>query len=162
MLWRLYGTPDLSSALPADVDVLTLLSRTVERMDAEVLRHTLSLGAGGLVLERCWQMEFYRVCASLLLKGAAVSPDVGQVGYSSRLRPWGSCPEERLDSLIAMLMLLCSAMQALGGNGYMDFFISDPYCMGLELTREGSSINEHLGRFLNPCWRTAASRNMLW
>lgn len=47
-------------------------------------------------------------------------------------------------------MLLCSAMQALGGNGYMDFFISDPYCVGLELTREGSSITEHLGRFLNP------------
>ena len=32
----------------------------------------------------------------------------------------------------------------------MDFFISDPYCVGLELTREGSNITEHLGRFLDP------------
>lgn len=84
LLWRLYGTPDSSSKLPADVDVLGLLSRIVERMDPDVLRHTLSLGAGGLILERCWQMEFYRVCSSLLRAGAAVSPDVGQVGYSGQ------------------------------------------------------------------------------
>ena len=40
-------------------------------------------------------------------------------------------------------------MQALGGRGYLDFYISDPYFVGLEITRESSALNEHLGRFMN-------------
>ena len=41
-------------------------------------------------------------------------------------------------------------MQSLGGHGYVDFYISLPLGILLEVTREGLEVPEHLGRFLDP------------
>ena len=51
----------------------------VELLDPDVISETLSLGANGSVLERCWQMEIYRACSSVLPHETIMSPDVGQV-----------------------------------------------------------------------------------
>jgi len=56
--------------------------------------------------------------------------------------------DEMQDLMLIRASSICQ--QALGGFGYLDFYISAPYCIGLEITREGSALSEHLGRFLNP------------
>ena len=56
-----------------------LITRAVERMDPAILRKTESLGSGDRRLERCWQMELYRVILDCLPRGRVVSPDVGRV-----------------------------------------------------------------------------------
>ena len=56
-----------------------LITRAVERMDPEILHKTESLGSSDRRLERCWQMELYRVILDCLPHGRVVSPDVGRV-----------------------------------------------------------------------------------
>lgn len=58
-----------------------LIIRAVERMDPAILRKTESLGSDDKRLERCWQMELYRVVLDLLPHGQVVSPDVGRVRH---------------------------------------------------------------------------------
>ncbi|EIE18315.1 hypothetical protein COCSUDRAFT_68290 [Coccomyxa subellipsoidea C-169] len=54
------------------------ITRAVERMDPVILRKTESLGSDDKRLERCWQMELYRVILDVLPPGRVVSPDVGR------------------------------------------------------------------------------------
>ena len=51
----------------------------MEQMDPEILHKTESLGSGDRRLERCWQMELYRVILDCLPHDRVVSPDVGRV-----------------------------------------------------------------------------------
>ena len=60
---------------------MELITRAVERMDPAILRKTESLGSDDKRLERCWQMELYRVILDLLPRGRVVSPDVGRVRH---------------------------------------------------------------------------------
>ena len=63
----------------AEWTVDELITRIVERMDPEILREIESLGSSDRRLERCWQMELYRVILDCLPHGRVVSPDVGRV-----------------------------------------------------------------------------------
>jgi hypothetical protein len=40
--------------------------------------------------------------------------------------------------------------QALGGQGFVDFYLSEPLRAALEITRDGRGITDHLQRFLQP------------
>lgn len=59
--------------------VLELIKGAVERMDPGILQKTESLDSKGWRLERCWQMELYRVTLGLLPRGRVVSSDVARV-----------------------------------------------------------------------------------
>ncbi|KAK9818173.1 hypothetical protein WJX72_008225 [[Myrmecia] bisecta] len=62
----------------AEWSMSELIIRAVERMDPAILQKTESLGSDNKRLERCWQMELYRVFLDLLPRGRVVSPDVGR------------------------------------------------------------------------------------
>ena len=66
-------------ATSAEWTIDELITRAVERMDPAILQKTESLGSGDRRLERCWQMELYRVILDCLPRGRVVSPDVGRV-----------------------------------------------------------------------------------
>jgi len=53
--------------------------RTIERMRPSVLYNSFGRGADDRLLERTWQMEWYRTARSVLPKGTTISPDVGHV-----------------------------------------------------------------------------------
>lgn len=76
----------------AEWNILELITRSVERMDPDILQRTESLASNEKRLERCWQMELYRVLLDILPRGRVVSPDVGRV-----------C------ALILVLILICLA-----------------------------------------------------
>ena len=59
--------------------ILELIICAVERMDPGILQRTENLASNDKRLERCWQMELYRVLLELLPRGRVVSPDVGRV-----------------------------------------------------------------------------------
>ena len=61
--------------------MVELITRAVERMDPDILQKTESLGSHDKRLERCWQMELYRVILDILPRGRVVSPDVGRVRH---------------------------------------------------------------------------------
>ena len=61
--------------------MVELITRAVQRMDPAILRKTESLGSNDKRLERCWQMELYRVILEVLPRGRVVSPDVGRVRH---------------------------------------------------------------------------------
>src|SRR5690606_19644861 len=69
------------------------------------------VGNDGKVLERLWQMEFYRIATSILPSAAFVSPDVGHIFgttgmvdfYVNDMMKWvveitreGDCPKEHV------------------------------------------------------------------
>src|SRR5262249_38281710 len=66
-----------------------------QAIDAHVLRETLGTGQYGRILERTWQMEFYRVASQILPRGYFISPDVGAVfGSNGYLDFWVERPGE--------------------------------------------------------------------
>lgn len=68
-----------TSAASKEWTVLDLIMRAVKRMDPVILQKIDSSDSKGRPLERCWQMELYRVVLELLPRGRVVSPDVGTV-----------------------------------------------------------------------------------
>ena len=78
---QIYGVKEASPFKLPVGSILDLLIRIVECLDPRVLECTLAFASGGQQLhqERCWQMEVYRVCQSLLPLRTTISPDVGPV-----------------------------------------------------------------------------------
>mmetsp|Transcript_34380 Transcript_34380/g.76356 ORF Transcript_34380/g.76356 Transcript_34380/m.76356 type:complete len:586 (-) Transcript_34380:879-2636(-) len=62
-----------------------LITRVLERMSSKALHDGVGVGTDGRLLERSWQMEFYRAVCSLLPEDDGCSPDVckyfGSSGY---------------------------------------------------------------------------------
>lgn len=55
----------------------------LQRLDPENLRNSLGRGSNRILLERSWQMEFYRAATSCLGRQSHISPDVGHIFGSS-------------------------------------------------------------------------------
>jgi len=70
---------------------------TLQRIKPSVLQNTLGKDAKNRLLERTWQMEFYRAASSCLGHLSTVSPDVGKVFgsegfldfYVNDIKQWG-------------------------------------------------------------------------
>jgi len=73
---RLYASPRPTLG-PRDLE--EFLENCIQRMNPKLLQGSFSKGAGGILLERAWQMEFYRVATSILPGDNVISPDVGKV-----------------------------------------------------------------------------------
>ncbi|GBB99301.1 hypothetical protein RclHR1_03480005 [Rhizophagus clarus] len=58
-------------------DFKSFLYGTFTKMNAEAIRNSYSVGKDGRLLERAWQMEFYRAATQILPADAFISPDVG-------------------------------------------------------------------------------------
>lgn len=73
---RIHGAPreKITSS-----DFPTFLVGCIQRLRPDTLKSSLSIGADKALLERQWQMEFYRVATTLLPEKAHISPDVGRV-----------------------------------------------------------------------------------
>ncbi|CAG8595372.1 1188_t:CDS:1 [Paraglomus occultum] len=55
------------------------LVRTIERMRPSVLRDSFGRGVDDCLLERTWQMEWYRTARTAAPEESTISPDVGYV-----------------------------------------------------------------------------------
>jgi len=67
-----------------DYDTLEeFLLECLSQIPRDVLANSLGVGTDNRLLERTWQMEFYRIAWSLLPKGTYLSADVGSVFGSS-------------------------------------------------------------------------------
>ena len=60
-----------------DKNIDNFLVSVLENMNTSILRNTLSRGIDDKILERQWQMEFYRCVLFVLPPSFSVSPDVG-------------------------------------------------------------------------------------
>jgi hypothetical protein len=58
-------------------DFKSFLIGTFTNMNAEAIQNSYCVGTDGRLLERAWQMEFYRAATQVLPLDAFVSPDVG-------------------------------------------------------------------------------------
>ena len=75
----------------------SFLLECLSQIPRDVLAKSLGVGTNNLLLERTWQMEFYRIAWSLLPKGTYLSADVGsvfgstesQVFYVNTTKKWG-------------------------------------------------------------------------
>jgi len=65
--------PDLAHSLGFEEFIV----EAIRLMNPEQLKKSISLGKDNKLLERQWQMEFYRVSTSLLSANHFISPDVG-------------------------------------------------------------------------------------
>lgn len=74
---KIYGSSKRVSTIFNDMD--TFLEATLSELKKSALQNTFSTGANSKILERQWQMEFYRSSSSFLPLGYSVSPDVGYV-----------------------------------------------------------------------------------
>jgi len=74
-LQQRYGS-SLRAKKPPE-DFKAFLKGTFTIMDANTIRNSSSVGTDGRILERLWQMEFYRAATSLLPYDVHISPDVG-------------------------------------------------------------------------------------
>jgi len=66
-----------TSATTAPKDFKSFLIDTFTAMNSRALESSLSVGKDGRLLERMWQMEFYRAATQVLPPDVFISPDVG-------------------------------------------------------------------------------------
>ncbi|CAB4446762.1 unnamed protein product [Rhizophagus irregularis] len=64
-------------------DFKSFLRGTFTNMNAEAIRNSYCVGTDGRLLERAWQMEFYRAATQVLPADIFISPDVGTYWGSS-------------------------------------------------------------------------------
>ncbi|PKC64275.1 hypothetical protein RhiirA1_462635 [Rhizophagus irregularis] len=64
-------------------DFKSFLHGTFTNMNAEAIRNSYCVGTDGRLLERAWQMEFYRAATQVLPADIFISPDVGTYWGSS-------------------------------------------------------------------------------
>ncbi|CAG8648725.1 10516_t:CDS:10, partial [Ambispora leptoticha] len=78
---RLFSMPLSLRNQPRMSDFNDFLLCTIERMRPSILRRSLSRGNGdsARLLERSWQMEWYRAATTAVPYGVIISPDVGHV-----------------------------------------------------------------------------------
>ncbi len=76
VIHRLHAGP-LSVMSMNDFD--SFVRACVQRMSPTILRNSFSVGQDDRILERQWQMEFYRTATTLVTRLHSVSPDVGRV-----------------------------------------------------------------------------------
>jgi hypothetical protein len=69
------GSTIRAGSPPDNIDDFIL--KTFTLIDPFVLAQSLGIGTDGRLLERTWQMEFYRAATRLLPKSDVLSPDVG-------------------------------------------------------------------------------------
>jgi len=53
--------------------------RSLERMESSTLKNSLSKGIDDHLIERAWQMEWYRAAYTVVPENVTISPDVGTV-----------------------------------------------------------------------------------
>ena len=58
-------------------DFKKFLVDVIQRLRPDLLQNSYNVSSSGFLLERHWQMEFYRACTSLLPPEHYISPDVG-------------------------------------------------------------------------------------
>lgn len=76
-LQRLHTMPLQRDSIAGDFD--NFIQECIVRMNPTTLRDSLSKGVDERLLERQWQMEFYRAATSILPRTTIISPDVGHV-----------------------------------------------------------------------------------
>ncbi|RGB28796.1 hypothetical protein C1646_767388 [Rhizophagus diaphanus] len=64
-------------------DFKSFLRGTFTNMNAEAIRNSYCIGTDERLLERAWQMEFYRAATQVLPANVLISPDVGTYWGSS-------------------------------------------------------------------------------
>ena len=74
-LQRRWGTTTRPTIPPKDFK--SFLTGTFTNMNAEAIKNSYSVGTDGRLLERAWQMEFYRAALQLLPEDIYISPDAG-------------------------------------------------------------------------------------
>lgn len=133
-----------------------LLVMVLERINPCVLETSMTLGRDGRLLEACWQFEVYRAATSVLAE-TVVSTNVGQVCNNSQtlwqcalchgmLGEWSAW----CTGVTSTTSLYGGVVQVWGAKGYVDFYLPEPLCMALELTRDSDRWQEHLQRFEPP------------
>jgi hypothetical protein len=74
-LQRRWGSTTRPAIPPQDFK--SFLRGTFTNMNAKAIQNSYCVGADGRLLERAWQMEFYRAATQVLPLDAFISPDVG-------------------------------------------------------------------------------------
>jgi len=80
-LQRRWGSTTRPTNPPKDFK--SFLRGTFTNMDAEAIRNSYCVGTDNRLLERAWQMEFYRAATQVLPADIFISPDVGTFWGSS-------------------------------------------------------------------------------
>ena len=75
-LQRRWGSTTRSTIYPKDFK--SFLIGTFTNMNAEAIRNLYCVGVDSQLLERAWQMEFYRAATQVLPLDVFISPDVGK------------------------------------------------------------------------------------
>jgi hypothetical protein len=73
---RLHASP---SSITEPSTLEEFLLQCLNRMKPSYLKNCLGVGKEDKLLERSWQMEFYRIATSLLPSNCFISPDVGHI-----------------------------------------------------------------------------------
>lgn len=73
---RLHASP---SSITEPSTLEEFLLQCLNRMKPSYLKRCLGVGQDAKLLERSWQMEFYRIATSLLPSNCFISPDVGHI-----------------------------------------------------------------------------------
>ncbi len=76
-IWKLYGESAPRSFTVASLE--EFIVECVTRMNPDILKRSKSIGADKRLLERQWQMEFYRCAVQIVSHQHSISPDVGQI-----------------------------------------------------------------------------------
>lgn len=75
--YRFFKSPKKALADPESLE--SFLLEILKKLKKSYLTKTVGLGSNQQILERTWQMEFYRIATSLLSKKTFLSVDVGKI-----------------------------------------------------------------------------------